>query len=115
MTENECDASPDLDTVLEITQSGVELPLFALRAEGERRDYQGGTEANRWWLTSEWSGLGDCPTGEAGEPYWTFAGLLPDAERVIAVSATLYWFGPGAEPNPCPGCEVRWEGTMRRE
>ena len=72
-------------------------------------------EGDRWSLSSEWSGLGSCPTGEPGEPYWVLEGTRPDAETVVPVTGALYWYGPIQPPDPCPQCTVRWEGTMRRQ
>ena len=112
VTENACNVTPDFDTVVRFTNS----PFFGLRADGDRRAYPYvRVEGGRWWATSEWIGLIDCPTGEAGEPYWRLAGPVPDAETVIPVTGGLDWVPPTQPYPPCPQCTVQWEGTMRRE
>jgi hypothetical protein len=112
VTENACDVTPDFDTVIRFTDG----MLFGLRADGDHHAYPYvRVEDGRWQATSEWIGLIDCPTGEAGEPYWHLAGPVPDAETVMPVTGALEWVPPTQPYLPCPRCTVQWEGTMRRE
>jgi hypothetical protein len=110
VTENACNATPDFDTVVRFTDGG----FLGLRADGDHHAYPYvSEEGGRWQATSEWIGLFDCPTGEAGEPYWRLAGPVPDAETVMPVTGVLDWVPPTQPYLPFAVPSVG--GTMRRQ
>lgn len=105
-----CGSSDLLESLLIVMQDGARLT-----AQSPRQTYIGTVQDDGWQLYDVIPPLDHCPLGEPAEMLTSIRGTLPDASGVATVEQTIVWSSPVSPYDPCPGCAIRWQGTMVRE